>query len=418
MNNVDSNISDRAAHGLRFGEFVALMAALMAVNALSVDIMLPALSLIGKDLGVAVENHQQLVIAVYLGSFGLGQLFYGPLADRYGRRSILLASMLVYSLMSFMAALAGSFEMLLVARAFQGMAAAATRVLSTSIIRDCYSGRRMARVMSLAFMVFLSVPVLAPTLGQVMILFVPWHWVFYFLGGFSLFVMLWAGIRLPETLDPAKRLPINVRAIATAARKVVTNRYSIGYAMASACAFGGMIGMLNSFPQIIEHVFHAPELFAPCFAIMGGMMSLSALVNSRIVERLGTRLVSHSALIAFILLCILKMTVVLSGWESLFSFTLLSGLTFFLIGLMGSNFGAMAMEPMGDLAGTASSVQGFLGMTVSTAIGLAIGQSFAGSTLPLTIGWLLSGLAALVITLWVERGRLFRPQNTRPISPA
>ena len=243
MNSLDTNISDRAAHGLGFGEFVALMAALMAVNALSIDIMLPALSIIGRDLDVAVENHQQLVIAVYLGSFGIGQLFYGPLADRYGRRSILLMSMLVYSLMSFMAALAGSFEMLLLARAFQGMAAASTRVLSTSIIRDCYSGRRMARVMSLAFMVFLSVPVLAPTMGQLMLLVMPWHWIFYFLSGFSLLVMLWAGIRLPETLDPARRLPINIGAIGAAAMKVVTNRYSIGYALASSCAFGGMIGM-------------------------------------------------------------------------------------------------------------------------------------------------------------------------------
>ncbi|MET0375967.1 MAG: multidrug effflux MFS transporter [Rhizorhabdus sp.] len=391
-----------------------MMAALMAVNALSIDMMLPALSVIGSDLGVAVENHQQLVIAIYLGSFGVGQLFYGPLADRYGRRSVLLASMLVYALMSFIAALAGSFEMLLLARAFQGMAAAATRILSISIIRDRYSGRRMARVMSLVFMVFLSVPVFAPTLGQLVLLVAPWHWIFYFLGGFGLLVMLWAGFRLPETLDPARRLPINIGAISAAAVKVVTNRYSIGYSIASACAFGGTLGLLNSFPQILKDVFHAPELLAPCFAIMGGMMAVASLLNSRIVERVGSRIVSHIALIALIVLCVLKLVIVELGWESLASFTLTSGLIFFLIGLIGSNFGSMAMEPMGDLAGTASSVQGFLGMTVSTMIGLAIGQSFEGSTVPLTLGWLLSALAALALTLWVERGRLFRAHNARP----
>ncbi|KKC24005.1 multidrug effflux MFS transporter [Sphingomonas sp. SRS2] len=418
MNTPETHTPDRTPSGPGFREFVAMMAALMAVNALSIDIMLPALSVIGRDLGVTVENHQQLIIAIYLGSFGVGQLFYGPLADRYGRRSVLLTSMLVYALMSFIAARAGSFEMLLVARAFQGMAAAATRILSISIIRDRFSGRRMARVMSLAFLVFLSVPVIAPTLGQLMLLVAPWHWIFYFLGGFSLLVMLWAGLRLPETLDPARRLPISIRATSAAAVKVVTNRYSIGYSIASACAFGGMFGFLNSFPQIIEHVFHAPELFAPCFAIMGGMMAVAALVNSRIVERLGSRLVSHSALTALIFVCVLKLVIVLSGWESLISFTLTSGITFFLIGLIGSNFGSMAMEPMGDLAGTASSVQGFLGMMVSTVIGLAIGQSFAGSTIPLTAGWLLSSLAALALALWVERGRLFHAHNPRPTTPA
>lgn len=404
----------KAAHGMRFREFVGLMAALMAVNALSIDIMLPALSLIGSDLGIAVENHQQLVIAIYLGSFGVGQLIYGPLTDRFGRRPVLLTSMLVFALTSFIAALASSFEMLLLARAFQGLSAAATRVLSTSIIRDCYSGRRMARVMSLAYMVFLSVPVLAPTLGQLVLLVAPWHGIFYLLGGFALLVMLWAGLRLSETLDPARCLPINLRAITAATVKVVTNRYSIGYSIASACVFGGMIGFLNSFPQILEHVFDAPAMLALCFAVMGGMMAVSALLNARIVERLGSRVVSHSALVALILLCLAKFAFILSGWESLTSFTLLTGLTFFLVGLIGSNFSAMAMEPMGDLAGTASSVQGFLGMTVSTAIGLAIGQSFSGSTMPLTLGWLLSALAALVIVLIVERGRLFRPQNPRP----
>lgn len=418
MNQLDISSADQARHGLRFREFVGLMAALMAVNALSIDVMLPALSVIGRDLGIAVENHQQLVLSVYVGCFGLGQLIYGPLADRYGRRPVLLGAMIVFALMSFIAALANSFETLLLARAFQGLSAAATRILATSIIRDCYSGRRMARVMSLVFMVFLSVPVIAPTVGQLILLVAPWHWIFYFLGGFGLAVMLWAGLRLPETLDPARRRPINIPAIAAGAKKVLSNRYSIGYAIAGSCAFGGMFGFLNSIPQIIEHVFHAPELLALCFAIMGGMMSVAALINSRIVERLGSRLVSHVALIGFILVCGVKLAFVLMHWESLLSFTLLSGLTFFLIGLVGSNFNAIAMEPMGDLAGTASSIQGFLGMMVSAGVGLAIGQSFAGSTLPLALGCLLSSLVALIIILVVERGRLFHGHHPRPTPAA
>lgn len=418
MNAPEPIQAENASHGLRFGEFVALMASLMAVNALGIDIMLPALGRIGAELGLSVENHQQLVIAVYIGAFGVGQLVYGPLADRYGRRPVLLATMGVYALMSFIAAHAGSFDLLLVARGLQGFAAASTRVLSISIIRDCYAGRRMARVTSLCFMVFLAVPILAPSLGQLILLVAPWHWIFYVLGAFSLFVALWAWMRLPETLAPERRRPISVRSVFDATRATLSNRYSIGYGTASALVYGGLVGFLNSSQQIFTHVFHAPEMFALCFAAIAGMMALAALINSRIVERLGTRLVSHSALIGMIALCLVRLVLVLSGQETLLLFALFQGMTMFLFGLTGSNFGAMAMEQMGDIAGSASSIQGFISSVVGTAIGLAIGQSFSGSTLPLTLGFLLGSSCALAIVFVTERGRLFRGHNSRPSTPA
>ena len=414
MNSADITPIDRARHGMRFGEFVALMASLMAVNALGIDIMLPALSVIGHEYGIAIANHQQLVIVTYVGSFGVGQLFYGPLADRYGRRPVLLAAMFVYAAMSVIAALSGSFELLLVARAFQGAAAASTRVLSVSIVRDCYAGRQMARVMSLTFMVFLAVPVMAPTLGQLILLVAPWHWIFYGLGAFSLFVALWAQLRLPETLNPADRQPINVRAIWMSTKAVTTNRYSIGYSVAGACVYGCLLGFLNSSPQIVADIFHLPQLFAFSFAVMGGMMAVAALVNSRIVERLGTRAVSHSALLALIALSIVHFLLVITGVENFATFTIFNGLTFFCFGLTGSNFGSMAMEPMGHIAGTASSIQGFISTSIGTVIGFIIGQSFSGTEIPMAIGWLLGGTAAMAIVLVVERGRLFRPHNPPP----
>lgn len=410
--------SENASHGLHFGEFVALMASLMAVNALGIDIMLPALGRIGADLGVSVENHQQLVVATYIGAFGFGQLVHGPLADRFGRRPVLFWTMGIYALMSFIAAHAGSFDLLLVARGLQGFAAASTRVLSISIVRDCYAGRRMARVTSLCFMVFLAVPIAAPTLGQLILLVAPWHWIFYLLGAYSLFVAGWAWLRLPETLARDRRRSISVGSMVDAARTTLRDRFSIGYALASAVVYGGLVGFLNSSQQIFAHTFNAPELFAPGFAAIAGMMAVAALLNSRIVERLGTRLVGHGALLAMILLSLIRLVIVVSGQETLLLFILLHGATMFLFGLTGSNFSAMAMERMGHIAGTAASIQGFMQSVIGTLIGVAIGQAFSGTSLPLTLGFLIGSITALGIILIAERGRLFQAHHSQPVSKA
>lgn len=418
MNAPDTSLSDRAAHGMRFHEFVALMASLMAVNALGIDAMLPALSRIGSDLGVGIENHQQWIIASYVGTFGIGQLFYGPLSDRYGRRPVLLASMAIYAVMAFIAAHAASFDLLLVARGFQGFAAASSRVLTISIVRDCYSGRRMARVMSLAFMAFLIVPVAAPTIGQLVLLVAPWHWIFYLLGGFSLFVGLWAWLRLPETLPLDARQPIHPRSIGNAVARTLTDRYSLGYTISGGLLYGALLGFLNSSQQIFQHSFHAPGFFAIGFALVAGGMACSALLNSRIVERLGMRVVSHSALLGMIALSLIRIPITLSGYETLWVFISLQAALMFLFGLVGSNFGTMAMEPMGTIAGTASSIQGFVSNLVGTVMGLIVGQSFAGSTLPLDLGFLLAGVGSLGIVLYIERGRLFRAHNAPPATAA
>lgn len=401
--------------GMRFAEFVAMMASLMAVNALGIDMMLPALPTIGADLGVAIENHRQWIIAAYVGGFGVAQLFFGPLADHFGRRPVLIGAMIVYAIMSFGAAHADSFAMLLAARVLQGMASASTRVLTISIIRDCYDGRRMARVMSLSFMAFLLVPVLAPTIGQAVLLVAPWHGIFYALGGFSLFVCIWAGFRLPETLHPELRRPIRIASLVQGVSITLRNRYSLGYTIAMACVFAGLMGFINSSQQIFTEIFDAPRMFPLIFAAIASAMAAAALLNSRIVERYGTRRVSHSALLGMIATSIVHVAVALAGLETIVTFGVLQAITMFFFGLTGSNFGSMAMDDMSEIAGTASSVQGFLSTIVGAVIGLMIGQSFDHSTLPLALGFAVGGLAALIIVLIVERGRLFQPQHERPI---
>lgn len=397
--------------GMGFREFVAMMACLMAVNALGIDMMLPALPVMGHELGIQIANHRQWIIAFYVAGFGIAMLIFGPLADRYGRRRVLFSAMAVYAVMSICAAHAGSFAMLLGARVLQGMAASSTRILSVSITRDCYAGRRMARVLSLTYMTFLAVPVLAPSLGQLVLMVSPWSGIFYWLGGFSIFVAIWAAIRLPETLPPAQRRPIRLDRLMQATSMTLRNRPSLGYTIALAGSFGGLMAFINSSQQLFTDTFDAARLFPLCFASVAIMIGVASLINSKIVGRYGTRRVSHSALLAMTAISIVHVLFILAGHETLVTFVALQAATMLFHGLTGSNFGAMAMEDMGEIAGSAASVQGFLSTLLGTGVGLAIGQSFHGTSLPLALGFTLIGLSSLLAILYAERGQLFRPHH-------
>lgn len=395
--------------GLHFREFVALIAALMALNALSIDTMLPALPAIGESLGVE-GNARQWVVTSYLLGFGVGQIFYGTLADRFGRRPVLLWAIGAYVLVSTVAAISSSFSLLLCARVLMGLASAASRVLSITIIRDCYVGRTMARVMSLAFIVFLAVPMMAPALGQIVLSFANWRWIF---GAFAIFgtaVFLWSALRLPETMHVEDRRPITLVDTLQAFRLVVSDRASVGYSLAQTLVIGGLFGFIGSVQQIFTDTFHAPLLFPWVFACVAGTMAISSYANSRIVERFGTRRVSHTALFGFIFFATLHLVVAVAGYETMLTFGVLQALMMGSFGLCIGNFGAMAMEKLGHVAGTASSVQGSLSTVAAALIGMAISQSFDGTTVPLTLGFTVTGVLALLVVLVTEGGKLFRPQ--------
>ncbi len=403
-----------ARKGPGFPEFVALIAMMMALNALAIDAMLPALPAIGEALDVANENSRQWIITAYLLGFGVAQLIYGPLADRYGRKPILMIGLSLYVLFSVLAAFATSFELLIAARVGTGLGAASLRVLAVSIVRDRYSGRTMARVMSLSFLVFLGIPIIAPTLGQLVLTVAPWPWIFGVLALAGGAFMLWAALRLPETLHPEDRLPIQVGRIASAFREAVTNRQSIGYTLAMTAITGALFGFINSSQQIFFDVFEAPELFTTVFALVAGGIAVASLLNARLVEKLGSRLISHSALLGFIVMAAIHAGVTLAGHETILTFAVLQGLTMFCFGLIAGNFGSMAMEPMGHIAGTASSAQGFISTTVGSLLGFLIGQQFNGSVAPMALGFTAMGLIALAFVLVAERGRLFKARNPAP----
>ncbi len=403
----------RPRHGMGFYPFVALMAALMATNALAIDSMLPALPQIGDALGIAEPNQRQWIVTSYLLGFGAAQIIYGTLADRYGRKPVLIVGLVLYVLASIAAAFAGSFEAMMLARVLQGVGAAATRVLAISIVRDCYSGRDMARVMSLALIVFLAVPILAPSIGQAILWVAPWRWIFGVLTAFGAAVMLWTILKLPETLHEEDRKPIAFASVAAAFRETLTTRIAVGYMLAMAFVLGGLFGFINSAQQVFVDVFAAPEWFTTIFALIAGFMAVASLLNARIVGRLGMRRVSHGALLGYIALTGLHAALAIAGYASLWLFAVLQGGAMFCFGLLGPNFGALAMDPLGHLAGTASSVQGFVTILVGALLGFYIGQHFDGTVVPLTLGFSLCGLVALAIVLVTEKGRLFRPAAGR-----
>jgi DHA1 family bicyclomycin/chloramphenicol resistance-like MFS transporter len=404
-------VEDKLSAGLGFRQFVALIAALMATNALAVDSMLPALGQIGASLGLEAANQRQWVVTAYLLGFGAAQIIYGTLADRYGRKPVVLVALAVYVAASLAAASARSFEMMMIARLVQGLGAAGTRVLAVSIVRDRFEGRRMARVMSLSFLVFLGVPILAPSLGQLIMQVAPWPAIFIGLAIYAAIIMIWITCKLPETLHEQDRRPIVIQSILNAARITLSNRLSLGYTLALTLVMGGMFGFINSAQQLFTDVFHQARLFPLIFAAIAGAIAVASLLNARLVGRIGSRNISHGALLGFVIIAAIHAIVAATGHETIWHFVILQAMMMFCFGLMVGNFGAMAMEPLGRIAGSAASIQGFVSTVAAASVGFFIGQNFDGTAAPLTLGFSLCSLAALAVVLWAEGGRLFHARH-------
>lgn len=400
-------------------EFVLLIAALMASNAFGIDAMLPALPAIGEALGVADENRRQLVITFYMLGFGIAQLAYGPLADRFGRKRLLTGCMLAYAAFALLSAVAGSFVLLLAARTLTGMAAAGSRVLVVAVVRDRYQGAAMAQIMSTAMIVFMIVPVLAPSLGQLVLALGSWRWIFLALAVYGLILAVWATMRLPETLAAEHRRPLSARHFGAAVKETLTNRASAGNTLAMTLTFGALLGFINSIQQVVFDVFQRPELIGIAFACIAGPMALSSWLNSRLVMRFGSRRLLLIALTAFTLVASVHLVLALTVGETIWSFVVVQALTMGCFGLIGSNSGALAMEPMGHIAGTASALQGLLSTVGAALIGLLIGQMFNGTTIPLIAGFVICGALGLVIAHWANAGLPAHARNelTEPVEP-
>jgi MFS transporter, DHA1 family, multidrug resistance protein len=396
---------------MEFAEFVVLIAAMMAAQAIAIDAMLPAFPIIVDALHVPHENQVQWILTFYISGMGCGQLFWGMMSDRFGRRPVLLGGLGLYVVAALLCGVTNSFHVLLAWRFVHGLAAASVTV-SRSVIRDLYSGRHMARVMSLTFVVFLTVPVLAPSLGQLILVMAPWRVIFIVCSAYAGIVWLWALLRLKETLHPEYRLTLTRTHIVAAVRLVLGNRTSLCYTLALTVMFGSILAYVGMVAQIFSEVFHRASLMPIMFALCAVTMGFAAFMNSHFVERLGMRLISHTALLIFIGITALHVVVAALGWEQLWTFVAFQAVTMAFFSLAVSNFGAMAMEPIGEVAGIGASLQGFIQSFGGALVGAAIGRLFNGTTVPLAGGALACGLAALVFVLLAEKGRLFKSHHT------
>lgn len=395
-------------------EIIALLAGLMALNAFAIDAMIPALPDIGADLGVSEDNRRQLIIVAYTFGFGVGQLFWGPLADRFGRKPTLGIGIAAYVTFAFFCSFAPSFEALVAGRMLQGASAAATRVLVVTMVRDLFEGEAMARIMSLVFMVFMLVPVLAPSVGQLILLFGPWQAIFWVLGAYGLIMGLWSFFRLPETLHPEYRRSLQIGELATAARAVLSERQSLGYTLAQTAIFAGLVAYISSIQQIVFDAFERPGAIGLVFGAVAAPMALASWLNSRFVGKFGLRRVGHLGASGFAILALAHaLTATLVG-ETLPVFVAMQAAVFASFAFCSSNLNTLAMEKMAPIAGMASSLQGVISTIIAATGGFLIGQAFDGTQLPFLWGLSLCGGLALALIVATEPRRMFERLSSGP----
>jgi MFS transporter, DHA1 family, multidrug resistance protein len=394
-----------------FPEFVIMIASIMALNPLAMDMMLPALPNISSAFHIPGANEPQEVLSTFLIGFGIGQFLMGPLSDRFGRRAVLIDGMALYFIASVVAITASSFETLLLGRVLQGLGTSATRVIAISIVRDCYAGRRMASVMSLAMMVFIAVPVIAPSLGQAVMLLTQWRGIFVVLMLYGAFALVWSALRMPETLPLSERKSLALRNVLGAFRQTVTNRQTLGYAVAAGGVQGSLFGFVFSSEQLFTEIYGLGRYFPLAFAAIAIGIAVAGFLNARFVGRFGMRVISHGALVGFVVVAGIMLLAVKMHTLPLALFMTLAALMMFGFGLMFANFTSLAMEPQGHIAGTASSLYGSITTLIGIGVGVTIGQDYDGTLLPFATGFFLCALASLAVVLLVENGRLFKPHG-------
>ncbi len=389
-------------------EFVALAALLSAMGAMSIDIMLPLLPQIGESFAITDENRRQLIVVVFSLGFALGQVFFGPLSDRYGRKAILLSGIMIYLAGSVGSALSGDFEIMLLLRLLQGIGASALRVVTTAVVRDCFAGNAMGRIMTFVFAVFMIVPMAAPFVGQIIGLSVGWRGIFWFLAIMGSVAGVWILFRLAETLPATERRSISPRSLFASFVEICTSRIAAGYSLAALASFASLMGYIVSSQQIFGELYGLGALFPVAFASSAVGVAIVSLLSARLIRVRGARFITHTAMaasaVAGMTLYVINLFIVPPMLVSLALLTVSMSAA----AIMQGNAGAIALESLGHIAGTASSIFGMVTMAFGAVIGGLVGQAYDGTVAPLSLAFGIGGILALAFIYWAERGRLFR----------
>lgn len=392
-------------HHIHSKEFALLMALLMSIVSFSIDAILPALGYVGQAFAVSEANQVQWVITFIFAGMTIGQLIAGPLSDAIGRKRILFSGILIYFMGSALCYFTQSFELFLLGRFIQGLGVSGPYVASISVVRDKYSGEQMAKVMSIIMMVFMVAPAVAPSIGQLVIYVAGWREIFLMYIIYALVVGAWIALRLEETLAPAQRIPMQLKAFQHGFSEVVRNRTTMSYLLCTGLCFGGFIGYLGTSQQIFMQQFgKSGQTFSLYFALLAALMGVSSFANSRFVARFGMRQICMYSMLSITLVSLVFLVVQYSGVQPTFwMFMVYACVLFFFFGCMFGNLNAIAMEPMGHVAGMASAIIGASASILSLILATVIGQLYNNTLIPLTWGFVILCGASLLVMMSEKR---------------
>jgi DHA1 family bicyclomycin/chloramphenicol resistance-like MFS transporter len=391
-------------HGPGYREFVTLMAVMISITALSIDMMLPALPEIGRDLRVGHANDVQLIVTVLLFGMGIGQLLFGPLADSFGRKPVIISGFVIFIIGCLLSVFSNRFEVMIVGRMIQGIGTGGPRTAIIALVRDQYGGRAMARIMSVVMAIFIVVPAVAPAVGQAVLLTMGWRAIFGVLMIQGLVALTWFAIRQPETLSRDDRIPFSGSRILDAVLGVCKNRLSMGYTLASGFIAGVLMSYLSSAQQIFQEVYGLGREFPIYMAALALFVGGASFVNSRVVMRFGMRALSYRAVLLFVFLTTiyLAFTYQMGGRTALWLMMVFFAPSFFCMGILFGNLSAVAMEPLKHMAGIGAAIIGSLSNFISSSIGALVGRCYDGSVLPLASGFVILGILTAIAMRWSD----------------
>ena len=391
------------------GEFSLLVALMMSVVAISIDALLPALDAIRADIALSHPNQAQLVVSALFLGMALGQLICGPLSDATGRKKVLNGGIALFLVGTMVCYFASDINTLLLGRFIQGLGVAGPYVSAISIVRDKYSGNDMARIMSLVMMIFVMVPAIAPSLGQAVLWVGSWRDIFLLYIVYAVLIVLWIFCRLEETLPKAHRIPMSKKGFAEGFKEVIGNVPTLCYMVCMGLFFGSFVGYLNSSQQIFQDLFKTGELFTLYFGLLAVVFGAASLVNSRLVQQWGMQRLSDGAVWGIIVSSALFLALHLVADIQLWMFLLYAAILFFSFGLVFGNINALAMEPMGHVAGIAAAIIGSVSSIMSMLIGTVIGQMYNGTLVPVTAGFLLFACINMAILMFIKNYKARHP---------
>lgn len=388
-----------------FVEFVVLMAFIISLVALSIDAMLPALTDIARDLKFDNLNDSHFIVSTLFVGMAVGQMIFGPLSDTTGRKPAIIAGILIFIVGSLLSYCANSESDMMLGRFLQGLGAAGPRIVSVALVRDRYEGRQMARVMSFIMTIFILVPVFAPAIGQLILNFSDWRAIFglFLLMGFS--TMAWFGMRQPETLAVENRIRFSLRQIMIDSRAIAGIPCSVGYTLTMGFLFGAFLGYLSTAQQIFQHQYGLGDLFAVYFGVLAASIGLAALVNAKLVIRYGMRRLSFISMtmIAVLSTPFYLLSIYFNGHPPLPIFMTFLLAVFFFFGILFGNLNALAMEPLGKIAGLGSALVGSVSTIISVVLGALIADAYNGTIMPLIGGIAILSVTCLITMRWTER---------------